>query len=910
MAGPKAEGLAFLPWADRPSPAPPSASPRSAHDVAILRALAERIPQRDAGAHNNLGVVYYQKGLAAEAAEQFELALDLDPHMHVAERNLQIVYFGFGYFDQRLRELRERLDSDPHDVDARRALARTFLYGGDAVAAIRELLQARNANPRDPSILRQLARAEIRRGEMDAALLTLRDAVAAAPNDAVNFVRIGELMYQRGFNEEARDALEQAIARDDTMAEAHHYLAFVCGELGDADRASQFAAKATALNPSYARAEKSLSLERYSVTRYEELLGERAPRPVAGEGGTLVHFSLGLALRQKGLFEEAAREFRLAMERGEDPFLVGQAEAEMALLAARAPGAVVQYRELIEQEPASPKLWNELGTAWHQQGELDPAAEAYLHAIELDGSYVLAWNNLGVVRHHRGEAAAAEAFHHALAGERAAAEVWRNLGWHWHRRRVPEAAEHAYRQALDTDDRLASAWTGLGMLFMEAGRTGEAKAALARAVEADPALAEARYHYGFALSATGEYQAALRETSRALELNPYITTPRFRLLIDLQFEDASVPAPDLGAVVRVAGDEGIESFEFEASALDAVLRGPVAHAREVDDEPANPAALPSKPASFEWLAAARAAVQDGQFAEAQSAVQQAASLGANRIETQLLQAEIFLACGAAGEAVERYGAVVADLESVGDASSAGLDALDIERRAVAGLTRCYLDLDRPEQAVEAGTRYAALLSDGSAAAPLLAEALDAAGDPMQAVQVLAEAVAKRPDDVDLLTRLGSAHAQAGDHATGEALLRRAAERSSAPAAHVALAHVLRATGRGADAEKEYRTALAVIPSLGDAAFGLADLEFERGNVQEAIHVLVGFLEVDPYNLSGLVQLGDMLWLSSRQAEASIAYRRVLSFDPGHTEAREGLERLVPMDTAAPAHRIEPWPAQV
>ena len=72
--------------------------PRSTRDLEILRSLARRISPDDAGAHNNLGVVFYQKGLHEEAIAAFERALELDPRMQVAERNLQIAYFHTGYF--------------------------------------------------------------------------------------------------------------------------------------------------------------------------------------------------------------------------------------------------------------------------------------------------------------------------------------------------------------------------------------------------------------------------------------------------------------------------------------------------------------------------------------------------------------------------------------------------------------------------------------------------------------------------------------------------------------------------------------------------------------------------------------------------------------------------------------------
>ena len=38
-------------------------APRSERDLRILRGFAQRIDAADAGAHNNLGVLYFNKGL-------------------------------------------------------------------------------------------------------------------------------------------------------------------------------------------------------------------------------------------------------------------------------------------------------------------------------------------------------------------------------------------------------------------------------------------------------------------------------------------------------------------------------------------------------------------------------------------------------------------------------------------------------------------------------------------------------------------------------------------------------------------------------------------------------------------------------------------------------------------------------
>jgi tetratricopeptide (TPR) repeat protein len=91
----------------------------SDRDREVLRGFARRIDPSDAGAHNNLGVLYFNKGLYQEAVSCFTQALELDPKMQVAQRNLEVAYFNTGYYDQRVSELRERIRQRPDDRDAR-----------------------------------------------------------------------------------------------------------------------------------------------------------------------------------------------------------------------------------------------------------------------------------------------------------------------------------------------------------------------------------------------------------------------------------------------------------------------------------------------------------------------------------------------------------------------------------------------------------------------------------------------------------------------------------------------------------------------------------------------------------------------------------------------------------------------
>src|SRR2546423_14638589 len=108
--------------------APPVRQPSltSHRDRDVLRSFAQRIDPADAGAHNNLGVLYYNKGLHEEAVAAFMRALELDQKMQVAQRNLEIAYFNTGYYDKRIPELRERLRHQPAGRRARWELGRTY----------------------------------------------------------------------------------------------------------------------------------------------------------------------------------------------------------------------------------------------------------------------------------------------------------------------------------------------------------------------------------------------------------------------------------------------------------------------------------------------------------------------------------------------------------------------------------------------------------------------------------------------------------------------------------------------------------------------------------------------------------------------------------------------------------------
>jgi tetratricopeptide (TPR) repeat protein len=382
-------------------------------------------------------------------------------------------------------------------------------------------------------------------------------------------------------------------------------------------------------------------------------------------------------------------------------------------------------------------------------------------------------------------------------------------------------------------------------------------------VEEDPRLAEARYHLAFALSSLGDYEGALAETRRALELDPFYPAPRYRLLIDLQFEEAALLAPELDAMALVRAGQKVPTFAPGSGELSRAFDGLEAPGSTVDT-----------------LATAREALERGQLDRAAEMAQRAAA-GTDAAEQLLLQGEIFLRQGLAGEAMERFAAVGETVPG------------EPGGRAWLGVARAALVLGRASDALDAADQALKRIPDDPDALRVRARALSAAGRHDEAASTL-EGLRDTGMDAATLTDLGSAYLGAGRLEEAEHALQAAvAEDEGSVAARSALGHLLARTGRTHEASRQYEAALEILPSYGDAALPLAELHRENGSYPEAVRVLVDLLGVDPYHLDALTRLAMVLYEAGRRDQAATALRRVLRIDPGNEAARTALARVAP-----------------
>src|SRR6266550_4932566 len=785
-------------------------------EIDILRSFARRIDPSDAGAYNNLGVLYFRKGLTEEAIASFARALALDERMGVARRNLEIAYGESGIIERRLQELEERLRTNPDDLEA----------------------------------LVQSGIAEKTAGRLERAHTLFQRALDLDPDSSVLHFLLAETLYNRGLHEEAMRSVRRSIELNPENPDALYLIGFILGDLGRSEEAADANRRAVMLNPTLVRAQANLSLETY---RHEATPSQQQRTPAGA------HITLGRALRQKGYFQEALREYEKAIEGAEANAEVWQAMLELYLLQRDTGAAIATADRFAREFSPTAKTWNGRGVALQLEGRNAEAEESYTRALEIDSSYPFAHNNMGVLMWYKSDTKGAiNAFRRSLQSPTPPVEPRLNLALALFRRKHTELALEAYRQVLSAAPEHPVAWNGIGLILVELNKYPEARNAFARAIQANPDFAEAHYNLSFTLSNLGDFSGALRETKRALSLDPMYTPQKLELAIELPHEEIRLTvAPPITTTDEAV--ERVEDFHFDPAIIEELFA----------EKPSRPE--PSGEDPLAGYSLARDFITKGMYDRAQAEIARVLARGGDKVIGLVLAGDGFAAQGLHGEALERYRRAL------------GLDQTNTYARQ--GTARSLLALGRAEEArpfaealVEAGSTDVNLLL-------LAAEARVASLDNPGAREILVALKKREARNANVLKRVGDLYAALGD--SNEAV---AAYRGSLAIderqveTRIGLGRLLAKAGDDTGAIRELETVLVTAPNHDAAVVELVGPYRRTGRSRSALPRIVALIRRDVYQFAALIALGEILIDLARENDALKAFERVLRFDPNHSEA--------------------------
>jgi tetratricopeptide (TPR) repeat protein len=180
-----------------------------------------------------------------------------------------------------------------------------------------------------------------------------------------------------------------------------------------------------------------------------------------------------------------------------------------------------QAEVLTEQFPDSVVVWNILGAARAQIGELEEAIEAYKKTISLKPDYADAYSNIGVaLRNHGKFDEAIEAYKKSILLKPNDAYTYYNMGIALKDQDKLDEAVEAYKKSISLKPENAQAYNNLGTVLKDQSKLDEAIEAYKNAIFFNSDHAEANNNLGNALKDQGNLDEAIQFLKKAISLKP------------------------------------------------------------------------------------------------------------------------------------------------------------------------------------------------------------------------------------------------------------------------------------------------------------------------------------------------------------------------------------------------------
>ncbi len=374
-------------------------SEKNGKEEKVLRSFASRVDRNDPGALNNLGVLYFKKGMYEEAIAQFKEALKLDARFDLARENLQYLFTETDMEDPDVSRWKKEVEEFPDNVEAMLRLGVSYQNMGklqDALNVLGEVVERRPDNFLARLHLGSVLKAQ---GLYQQALEHYQYVSEDVAKSTVFHTDLGEIYYNLGRTEEAISELRTAIKLDADYWRSHFLLSFAYGDVGHLQDALEESRIASRLNPSFQNTEANLALADYGAES-QGVMGSGVGKDVPSLEST--SYTLGTAYRERGYLKESLKEFHKALKEMPDKDRVYMEIGRVYLIDGRKNHALVNFLRAIEVNPESAEAYQLLGSVYHLRGEYFEAAACYLQSFRLNSVYPDTINNLGVLLYQVG----------------------------------------------------------------------------------------------------------------------------------------------------------------------------------------------------------------------------------------------------------------------------------------------------------------------------------------------------------------------------------------------------------------------------------------------------------------------------------------------------------------------------
>jgi protein O-mannosyl-transferase len=239
-------------------------------------------------AHNNLGIVLFEKGQLDDAIAHYQTTLQMQPDFWDADYNLGTALLGKGQVDEAIFYCDKAVRMQPNDPDAQVALANALVQKRRIDDAIIHYQKAVAMRP-DYFLARYgLGHALLEKGKLDAAIEHSRAALLIQPDNADCHTVLAIALDEKGQSAEAIKHYEKALEISPQSVSALNNLAWLL---------------ATGSNASLRNGARAIQLAREAAE-------------LSGGTNALVLRTLAAAYAEAGQFGKAIENARTAMQLG------------------------------------------------------------------------------------------------------------------------------------------------------------------------------------------------------------------------------------------------------------------------------------------------------------------------------------------------------------------------------------------------------------------------------------------------------------------------------------------------------------------------------------------------------------------------------------------------------------------
>lgn len=196
---------------------------------------------------------------------------------------------------------------------------------------------------------------------------------------------------------------------------------------------------------------------------------------------------------------------------------------------------VYRAQLFLKEHPDAVEVWNLIGIAHMDLGNVKQAEQAFLKVTNLNPNDANGFNNLGATLQKQGNLdEAIEAYKKAISLEPNFPEVYHNMGIVFQAKNQQNESSWAYKKALSLKPDNAETHNNLGIIFKAQGRFDDAIQAFNKAIYFKPNYAEAHNNLGTVLGDQGNQLDAILSYEKAISLRPNYAEPYYNVGVILQ----------------------------------------------------------------------------------------------------------------------------------------------------------------------------------------------------------------------------------------------------------------------------------------------------------------------------------------------------------------------------------------